>query len=113
MDSLKNKVAMVTGAAAKHGMGREVARRFAAEGANVIIVDKFRAPKSLFAGDERWKGMDDVADEIKSQGREALVLVADINNSKDVDEAVSKAVEKFGKIDILVHCAGTRGALNA
>ncbi|MBN1375245.1 MAG: SDR family oxidoreductase [Dehalococcoidia bacterium] len=112
MDSLKNKIAMITGVAAKHGMGRAVANLFAAEGADIVLVDKFRAPKSLFAGDEDWRGMDEVADEIKSLGRESLIQVTDINDSKEVNAAIEKAVEKFGKIDILVHCAGTRGPMN-
>ncbi len=112
METLKNKVALVTGAAAKHSMGRVVALLFAKEGADIIILDKFRAPKSLFAGDEGWKGLDDVEREIKSLGREALSLVTDINDSKEVDEALEKSTKKFGKIDILVHSAGIRGPMN-
>jgi 3-oxoacyl-[acyl-carrier protein] reductase/meso-butanediol dehydrogenase/(S,S)-butanediol dehydrogenase/diacetyl reductase len=111
MASLKNKVALITGVAAKRGMGHGVARRFAEEGADLVVLDKYRAYQSHFSGDEGWRGLDEVADEIKSLGREVLALVADINNSKDVDAAVEKTLEKFGKIDILVHCAGTRGPM--
>lgn len=112
MESLKGKVALITGVAAKHGMGRAVAVRFAAEGANVVIVDKFRNPKSLFPGDEDWRGLDSVENEIKSLGTGVLSCVADINNSKDVDETINKTVQKFGKLDILVHCAGIRGPMH-
>ncbi len=111
MKSLEGKVAMVTGAASKRGMGHAVALRLAAEGANVIVLDKYAAPKSIWPGDEGWGGLDAVVDEIKSQGGEALAAVADISDSKAVDEAVAAALKKFGKIDILVHCGGIRGSM--
>lgn len=50
MSSLKGKVAMVTGAASKRGMGHAIALRMAKEGADVIVTDKFAAPKSMFPG---------------------------------------------------------------
>ena len=111
MKSLEGKVAMVTGAASKRGMGHAVAVRLAAEGADVVILDKYAAPKSIWPGEEGWGGLEAVVGEIKSQGREALAVVADISNSKAVDEAVAKALDKFGKIDILVHCGGIRGSM--
>jgi len=109
MNSLDGKVALVTGAGSKRGMGRAVAVRLAKEGANVVINDKEIAPKSIWPGDENWGGLDDVAAEIRSEGREALVVAADISSSEAVDEIVAKALERFGKIDILVHCAAIRG----
>ena len=109
MNSLDGKVALVTGAGSKRGMGRAVAVRLAKEGANVVINDKELAPKSIWPGDENWGGLDDVAAEIRSEGREALVVAADISSSEAVDEIVAKALERFGKIDILVHCAAIRG----
>jgi 3-oxoacyl-[acyl-carrier protein] reductase/meso-butanediol dehydrogenase/(S,S)-butanediol dehydrogenase/diacetyl reductase len=93
-------------------MGHAVASRFAEKGASLVILDKYSAPKSYFSGDEGWGGLDEVADEIKSLGREALALVADINSSQEVETAIAKTLDKFGKIDILVHCAGTRGPMN-
>ena len=54
--SLAGKVAFVTGAAAKRGMGRAIALRLAKEGAKVTVADKYPAPKSLFPGDEGWRG---------------------------------------------------------
>jgi len=111
MKSLEGKVAMVTGAASKRGMGHAVVVRLAAEGADVVILDKYAAPKSIWPGEEGWGGLEAVVGEIKSQGREALAVVADISNSKAVDEAVAKALDKFGKIDILVHCGGIRGSM--
>jgi NAD(P)-dependent dehydrogenase (short-subunit alcohol dehydrogenase family) len=106
---LKGKVAFITGAAAKRGMGRAVAVRMAMEGADVMVTDKFAAPKSAWAGDENWKGLEEVVKEIEALGRKASWAVAGVENSKEVDAAVKAALDKFGKIDILVHCAGTRG----
>ena len=109
MNSLKGKVALVTGAASKRGMGHAIALRLAREGANVVVVDKYSAPRSLFPGDEGWGGLDAEVAEIEALGRKALAMVVDISNSKEVDAAVAKTLEKFGKIDILVHCAAIRG----
>jgi NAD(P)-dependent dehydrogenase (short-subunit alcohol dehydrogenase family) len=108
-NALSGKVAFVTGAAAKRGMGRAVAVRMAMEGADVMVTDKFAAPKSAWAGDEDWKGLDDVVKEIKALGRDAISAVAGVENSKEVDAAVKATIDKFGKIDLLIHCAGTRG----
>jgi NAD(P)-dependent dehydrogenase (short-subunit alcohol dehydrogenase family) len=111
MKSLEGKVAMVTGAGSKRGMGHAVAVRLAEEGADVIILDKYAAPKSIWPGDEGWGGLDEVAREIKALGKKALAIVADVSQSREVDEAVTRSLNEFGKIDILVHCGGIRGAM--
>ncbi len=111
MGSLSGKVALVTGAASKRGMGREVAMRLAKEGADVAILDKYLAPKSIWPGEGSWGGLTAVMEEIEAEGRQSLVLVADVANSQDVDNAVAKTLKKFGKIDILVHCGGIRGTM--
>ena len=111
MGNLEGKVALVTGAASKRGMGHRVAVRLAEAGANVAIMDKFAAPQSIWPGDEDWGGLETVATEIKALRKEALPLVTDVSNSVDVDTAVAKVLAKFGKIDILVHCGGIRGSM--
>jgi NAD(P)-dependent dehydrogenase (short-subunit alcohol dehydrogenase family) len=111
MGSLNGKVTLVTGAASKRGMGRAVAVRLAKEGADVAVLDKYAAPRSIWPGDEGWSGLDAVVEEIKAQGRQGLALVADVSSGKEVDAAVTKTLAKFGKIDILVHCGGIRGAM--
>ena len=108
-EALKGKVAFVTGAAAKRGMGHAVALRLAREGADVVVNDKFAAPKSAWAGDEGWKGLEDVVKEIEALGRRGLAAVAGVEDSAEVAAAVKAAVDRFGQIDILVNCAGTRG----
>ena len=106
------KVALVTGAAGKRGMGHAVALRLAEQGADVAVLDNARAPRSLFAGDEGWRGLDEVVEEIEALGRKGLALVADISNGEQTAEAVAAVSEKLGRIDILVHCAGMRGTPN-
>jgi NAD(P)-dependent dehydrogenase (short-subunit alcohol dehydrogenase family) len=108
---LEGKVAFVTGAASRRGMGREVALRLAREGADVVVNDKFRAPKSSWPGDENWQGLDDVVKEIEAIGRKSLAVVGGVENSVEAEAAVSAALFKFGKIDILVNCAGIRGTV--
>jgi meso-butanediol dehydrogenase / (S,S)-butanediol dehydrogenase / diacetyl reductase len=109
MDSLAGKVALVTGAGSKRGMGHAVALKLAAEGANLVILDKIAAPDSLFPGDEKWSGLEAEINEINTLGREAQAIVTDITSSREVNEAVSKTITRFGGIDILVNCAGIRG----
>jgi NAD(P)-dependent dehydrogenase (short-subunit alcohol dehydrogenase family) len=108
-NALSGKVAFVTGAGSKRGMGRAIALRLAKEGADVVVHDKFAAPKSAWAGDEGWKGLDDVIKEIEAMGRKAIAVVAGIENTVEIEAAVKKAIDKFGKIDILVNCAAIRG----
>ncbi|MBP1707702.1 MAG: hypothetical protein H6Q39_1426 [Chloroflexi bacterium] len=111
MGNLDGKVALVTGAANKSSMGHAVALRLAMEGASVAIADKWLVPQNLMSEDSGWKGLDAVSAEIKAIGIEALVLVTDIANSQEVEAAIDKTVQKFGKIDIFVHCAGIRGSM--
>jgi NAD(P)-dependent dehydrogenase (short-subunit alcohol dehydrogenase family) len=109
MSSLSGKVAFITGAGSKRGMGHAIALKFAREGADIVITDKFAAPKSIFPGDVGWGGLDEEVKEINALGRQSLALIMDINVSQDIDKAVAKSLEKFGKIDILVHAAAIRG----
>jgi NAD(P)-dependent dehydrogenase (short-subunit alcohol dehydrogenase family) len=109
MSSLEGKVALVTGAASKRGMGHAIAVRFAKEGADVIITDKVATPRSLFPGDEDWGGLDEIVTEIERQGSKAMAVTMDISVSREVDDLVEKSLKKFGKIDMLVHAAAIRG----
>ncbi len=109
MGILAGKVALVTGVSSKRSMGHAISLRLAGEGANIVLMDKYAKPNTLLPQDKAWGGLDEVAQEIKSIGRESLPAVADITNAGQIDSALNKAVNKFGKIDILVHCAGVRG----
>lgn len=109
MSNLENKVALVTGTASKRGMGRAIALRLAREGADVIVTDKFPAPKSMFPGDEGWRGLEAEVEEIKAMGRQSMYIIMDVASGQAVESAVAETIANFGKIDILVHCAAIRG----
>lgn len=86
---LEGKTALVTGAAS--GFGRGIARRFAAEGAKVAIVDLNGA------------GAKAVADEL---GDSTIAVTCDVSKAGDVNRAVSETIAAFGRIDIAVNNAG-------
>lgn len=89
---LKDKVAVVTGAAS--GIGREIARRMAAEGAKVAVAD-------LSAG-----AADTVAGEIAAAGGTAIGLAMDVADETAVDDGMARVAEAFGGVDVLVANAG-------
>jgi meso-butanediol dehydrogenase/(S,S)-butanediol dehydrogenase/diacetyl reductase len=111
-DSYRGKIAFVTGAAAKRGIGRAIALRLAKAGADVAILDKYAMPKSNFPGDEDWRGLEEEVEEIRGFGVRGLSLTADVSRSIDCTEAVKKVLDTFGRIDIFVHSAAIRGPVN-
>ena len=106
MYDLSGKVALVTGAGGERGMGRAIATRLAQEGADVVVNDVSGNPYS--DSPSGWEGLPAVVREIEELGRGGLGLVADVSDSAQVDDMVSRAVERFGHIDILVNNAGSR-----
>lgn len=106
MYDLSGNIAIVTGAGGKRGLGRSIAIRLAREGADVIVIDKYRIPPRDKEISEGWKGIDSVYDEIIALGRNAMALTCDITQSREVDQMVQAVVSKFGKVDILVNNAG-------
>ena len=107
MHELSGKAALVTGAARKRGLGRAAALRLAEEGADVVVVSKYRPPE-LLPEDEKaegWGGLESVVAEIEARGRQALAINADISISQEVKQMVELALSKFGKINILVNNA--------
>jgi len=111
MKTLEGKVALVTGAAVKRGMGHGVVLRLASEGADIVAVDKYATPQGIFPEDEGWGGLNAVVAEVEAMGRKGAAVEADVASRKEVDAAVGEAMKKFGKIDILVHCAAIRGPI--
>jgi 3-hydroxybutyrate dehydrogenase len=88
---LKDKVAIVTGAAS--GIGHEIAKVYAREGARVVIADI------------NQKAADAAAAEI-GDAKKAIGVVMDVTNEQQVDAGVERTVEQFGKVDVLVSNAG-------
>ena len=84
-----NKTIIVTGAGS--GIGRETSLVLAREGANVVMMDI---------------NAEGLAETATFGGERCHPLTIDLTNEKDVTEAVSQTVEKYGKLDGLVHCAG-------
>jgi 3-hydroxybutyrate dehydrogenase len=89
---LKDKVAVVTGAAS--GIGKEIARTFARAGAKIAIADLDPA------------GADLAAAELNREGGQAIALAVDVTNEAQVNVAMASVVEAFGQIDVLVSNAG-------
>ncbi|PQV63039.1 NAD(P)-dependent dehydrogenase, short-chain alcohol dehydrogenase family [Abditibacterium utsteinense] len=95
MGMLDNKVAFITGGAS--GIGAGTARRFAEEGARVIIAD-------VQAEEGRA-----LAAELKSGGHEAFYVECDVSDASAVQAAIESGVEKFGRLDIVFANAGING----
>jgi len=92
MERFKNRVAIVTGAAA--GFGEAIARRFAVEGASVLVAD---------VNDEGGRR---VVAEIEAAGGRARYQHTDVSSGEQVRAMVDAAVQAFGGLDILVNNAG-------
>lgn len=92
MKRFEDKVVIVTGATSGIGVG--VAKAFAKEGASVILVGR---------NIEKGKNIEQ---EIISTGAKATFIQCDVSNAEEVQKMVEKAVETFGKIDILFNNAG-------
>jgi 3-hydroxybutyrate dehydrogenase len=89
---LEGKVALVTGAAS--GIGYEIARTFAREGAKVLLLDLNR------------EAVEKAAEQLQSEGREALGAGCDVTDEGQLKASIEKSVETFGRLDILVNNAG-------
>ena len=107
MRGLKDKVALVTGAARRRGIGRAIALRLAEEGCDVVVSGLPRDP-ATFPDHERaagWQGVASVADEIRALGRRSLGIDCDVVEREQVEAMVAMAVGRLGRIDILVNNA--------
>jgi NAD(P)-dependent dehydrogenase (short-subunit alcohol dehydrogenase family) len=90
--SLEGKVAVVTGGTS--GIGRALSLGLADAGADVIATAR------------RQQQVDETAVEIEARGRKTLRLAADVCDRASLDTLLAAALEKFGKVDILINCAG-------
>lgn len=97
--SLQGKTLFITGAS--RGIGREIALRAAADGANIVIAAKSAEAHPKLAGT-----IHSVADEVKAAGGRALAIQLDVRDESAVQTAMAQAAEHFGGIDALINNAG-------
>ncbi len=110
MYDLNGKVAIITGAGGRHGIGRAIALRLAQEGADVVVTDIQRSTDAMRPEDRQagWRGLDSVVGEIEALGRQALGLFSDVSDPAQVSDMVAQTLDRFGHIDILVNNAGSQ-----
>ncbi|MBU5594593.1 3-oxoacyl-[acyl-carrier-protein] reductase [Amphibacillus sp. MSJ-3] len=92
-NKLTSKVALVTGAS--RGIGRAIALELANKGYMIAI---------NYSGNQAKA--EEVAEEIKKRGQQAIVIKADVSNETEVKEMVSKVIKEWGSLDVLVNNAG-------
>lgn len=101
MFDLTGRVVVVSGASS--GLGAQMAKGYAAQGADVVITAR------------RVEKLEELAEEIRAMGVKCLPVKCDVTNSEMVDAAAAQVEKEFGRVDVLVNCAGAAanaGVLN-
>ena len=93
MFNLKGRVAVVTGASS--GLGKQISMALAKQGADLVILAR------------RIERLEEFKIELEKEGVKVLPVKCDVTVTEDIDNACKAAVKKFGKVDILVNCAGS------
>ena len=93
MFNLKGRVAVVTGASS--GLGKQISMALAKQGADLVILAR------------RIERLEEFKIELEKEGVKVLPVKCDVTSTEDIDNACSAAVKEFGKVDILVNCAGS------
>lgn len=99
MTRLDNKIAIITGGA--NGIGKQIATRFAEEGAKVVLAD--------FNGE----ALEASVNEFKEKGYAAHGVKVNVAVEEDVNKMVDETIATFGRVDILVNCAGVLDLMQA
>lgn len=106
MANLTGKVAVITGAARKRGLGRAIALRLAADGADIVVTGRPGAQPNAAEIDAGWLGLPSLTAEIEGLGRRCLPVECDVTKPADA-KALAQAIDSaFGRADILVNNAG-------
>ncbi len=107
MERLSGKVAMVTGCGGERGLGRGIARRLAAEGADLALTDVAPTGTAVVPAKpiRSWGGLPSVAAEIEAFGRRTLTAIMDVRSAHQIDTILAQVLGRFGRIDILVNNA--------
>lgn len=109
MGDLMGKTALVTGAAKDRGIGRAIACRLAADGADVVVADLCKEENEK---DALWGGLRRRVSEIEEMGRKSLALSVDITDEAAVGKTMEKIRETFGRLDIVCNNAGAAFGMN-
>jgi citronellol/citronellal dehydrogenase len=99
MESLKDRVAIITGAS--RGIGRALALGLAREGCHIVV-----AAKSVKSHERLPGSIHTVAKEVEALGVSALPVQVDVRDGDQIEAMVAKTMERFGRIDILINNAG-------
>ena len=93
MFNLKGRVAVITGASS--GLGKQMSRAFASQGADVAILAR------------RVERLEELKKELEKNGIKCLPIKCDVTKTEDINNAAKLVEETFDKVDILVNCAGS------
>lgn len=96
---LEGQVAFITGSS--RGIGKEIALRLAREGARVVVTGKTAEAHQSLPGT-----IHETVEEIKAAGAEAMAIQLDVRYDEQVEQAITKTVETWGRLDILINNAG-------
>lgn len=110
MEGIAGRVALVTGAARRRGIGRATALRLASEGADVACLD-LAAPYEEFPSHATASAdeLDEVVAEVEALGRRAIALRCDVTDWDGVHEAVARTTEQLGTATLVANVAGGAG----
>ena len=105
MGRLSGRVAMITGCGGERGVGRAIAQRLAADGADLVLTDVAPTGTRVVTSKpvSQWGGLEAVAAEIRAAGQRAVTAILDIRSNRQIHDVIAKALETYGRIDILVN----------
>ncbi|MFX0042932.1 MAG: SDR family NAD(P)-dependent oxidoreductase [Candidatus Hodarchaeota archaeon] len=109
--SLKEKVALITGAGSPNGIGHAIAINLAENGADIVVSDIEKGEpthfQKMFGYDYgAHKGLDKAVSKVKALGTKAQAITADITKIEQVKNLIEKLIKDFGHLDIVVNVAG-------
>lgn len=93
MFNLKGRVAVITGASS--GLGKQMAKGFAEQGCDLVLIAR------------RIERLEELKKELEEKNIKVLPIKCDVTNTEEINNAAELAEKEFGKVDILVNCAGS------